>query len=384
MNYDAILVVSFGGPESKEEVIPFLENVLRGHNVPRERMLAVAEHYYHFEGKSPINQQTRDLIAALEAELEKNGPKLPIYWGNRNWHPLLTDTLRKMKEDGIRRAVAFVTSAYSSYSGCRQYREDIARAQSEVGPGAPEVDKLRAFFNHPGFIEATVERVGEALRAIPADARENVQIVYTAHSIPLSMANTSDYVTQLEEVRRLVSGALGQTNDALVYQSRSGAPGQPWLEPDILDYLREVKAEIWRRLWCWRRSALSPITWKCCMTWMWKRSSFVIRLGLPMTRAKTVGVHPKFIGMIRELILERTESEAGSGGAMGIAWAAEQIFVQRIAVPAPQRPAKQLDQRSKLSEVRSPWPWDGPRSRRMVCRIVSMTDSFPTAVLIIK
>ena len=184
MNYDAILMVSFGGPESKEEVIPFLENVLRGRNVPRERMLAVAEHYFHFDGKSPINQQARELIAALEAELVRYGPRLPIYWGNRNWHPLLPETLREMKKDGVRRALAFVTSAYSSYSGCRQYREDIARARSEVGPGAPDVDKLRAFFNHPGFIEATVERVRDALQAVPADARRDVQIVYTAHSIP--------------------------------------------------------------------------------------------------------------------------------------------------------------------------------------------------------
>jgi protoporphyrin/coproporphyrin ferrochelatase len=305
MNYDAILVLSFGGPESKEEVIPFLENVLRGRNVPRERMLAVAEHYYHFEGKSPINQQTRDLITALESELEKNGPKLPIYWGNRNWHPLLTDTLRKMKDDGIRRAVAFVTSAYSSYSGCRQYREDIARAQNEVGLGAPQVDKLRAFFNHPGFIEATVERVGDALREIPAAARQNVPIVYTAHSIPMSMANTSDYVMQLQEVRRLVSGALGQTNDVLVYQSRSGAPGQPWLEPDILDYLREVKAN---RL----ASAvvIAPIGFisdhlEVVYDLDVEAQQLCDALGLPMTRAKTVGVHPKFIGMIRELIRER-------------------------------------------------------------------------------
>ena len=243
MNYDAILVVSFGGPESKEDVIPFLENVLRGRNIPRERMLTVAEHYYHFEGKSPINQQTRELIAALQAELGRNGPKLPVYWGNRNWHPLLPEALRQMKQDGIGRALAFVTSAYSSYSGCRQYREDIARAQSQVGPGAPEVEKLRAFFNHPAFIEATVERVDEALRAIPEDARENVQIVYLAHSIPIAMADTCDYVKQLEEVRRLVSGALGHQDDVLVYQSRSGAPGQPWLGPDILDYLRRVKAE---------------------------------------------------------------------------------------------------------------------------------------------
>jgi ferrochelatase len=335
MNYDAILIISFGGPESKEEVIPFLENVLSGRGVPRERMLAVAEHYYHFDGKSPINQQTRELITALEAELEKNGPKLPIYWGNRNWHPLLTDTLRKMKEDGIGRAAAFVTSAYSSYSGCRQYREDIARAQSEVGLGAPEVDKLRAFFNHPGFVEATVERVGEALRAIPLDSRENIQIVYTAHSVPLSMANTSDYVTQLEEVRRLVSGALGQTNHVLVYQSRSGAPGQPWLEPDILDYLREVKANN-------RASAVvvAPIGFisdhlEVVYDLDVEAQELCNELGLPMTRAKTVGVHPKFIGMIRELIEERMnpQLERRAMGSMG-----PRIDIcEEVCCPAPGR-----------------------------------------------
>src|SRR6202451_1754046 len=242
MNYDAILVVSFGGPEAPADVIPFLENVLRGKNVPRERLLAVADHYYHFEGKSPINQQTRDLIAALQAELRQHGPNLPIYWGNRNWHPFLSETLGKMKQDGIRRALGFVTSAYSSYSGCRQYREDIARAQAEVGPSAPAVDKVRAVFNHPAFVDVTVERVRDALNAIPPNARENVKVIYTAHSIPVSLANTSDYPKQLEEVRRLVSEVLDLANDALVYQSRSGAPGQPWLGPDILEYLREVKA----------------------------------------------------------------------------------------------------------------------------------------------
>jgi len=338
MNYDAILVVSFGGPESKEDVIPFLETVLRGRNVPRERLLTVAEHYYHFEGKSPINQQTRDLIAALEAELERHGPKLPVYWGNRNWHPLLPDTLQKMKEDGVKRALAFVTSGYSSYSGCRQYREDIARAQSEVGPGAPEVDKLRAFFNHPGFVEATIERVDDALRAVPADARQNVQIVYTAHSVPLSMASTSDYVRQLEEVRRLVSGALGQSNDVLVYQSRSGAPGQPWLEPDILDYLREVKA---RNL----ASAvvLVPISFisdhmEVLYDLDVEAQQLCDAFGLPMTRAKTVGVHPKFIAMIRELILERMnpELERRALGLLG----PRQDVCEANCCPAPQRPAR--------------------------------------------
>ena len=227
MNYDAILVVSFGGPEKHEDVIPFLENVLRGRNVPRERMLAVAEHYYHFDGKSPINQQTRELITALKDELAQHGPKLPVYWGNRNWHPMLAETLRQMKDDGVKRALAFVTSVYSSYSGCRQYREDIARAQAEVGEGAPEIDKLRVFFNHPGFLGATEDRIQDALGELvpvkeqgskspllakPARngapiTRADVQVIYVAHSIPMSMASTSDYVKQLEEVKRLSSAA---------------------------------------------------------------------------------------------------------------------------------------------------------------------------------
>jgi ferrochelatase len=319
MVYDSILFVSFGGPESHEDVIPFLENVLRGRNVPRERLLTVADHYYHFDGKSPINQQTRDLMAALQTELERNGPRLPIYWGNRNWHPLLPDTLRRMREDGARRALAFVTSAYSSYSGCRQYREDIARAQAEIGPGAPEVNKLRPFFNHPGFIEATVERVAEALAAVPANAGQNVQIVFTAHSIPVSMANTSDYVKQLQEVKRLVSEAIGQTNNVLVYQSRSGAPGQAWLEPDILDHLRKVKTENLASA-----VVLAPIGFisdhmEVVYDLDIEARQVCESLGLPMTRAKAVGVHPKFVGMIRELIAERIDpqSERRALGVLG-------------------------------------------------------------------
>jgi protoporphyrin/coproporphyrin ferrochelatase len=309
MDYDAILVISFGGPESREEVIPFLENVLRGRNVPRERVLAVAEHYYHFGGKSPINQQIRELIAALEKDLAQHGPKLPVYWGNRNWHPMLAETLLKMKQDRVRRALAFVTSAYSSYSGCRQYREDILRAQNEVGPGAPEVEKVRPFFNHPSFIEATEDRLRDALREIQTNARENVRIVYTAHSIPLSMAQTSDYVRQLEEARKILSARLGISNDALVYQSRSGAPGEPWLEPDILDYLRGVKP---RNL----ASAvvLAPIGFISDHMEVLYDLDIEARqvcdaLALPMVRAKTVAVHPKFVEMIRELILERTNPE---------------------------------------------------------------------------
>src|SRR6478735_8664611 len=186
--YDALLVVSFGGPDRREDVLPFLENVLRGRNVPRERMLEVAEHYYEFGGRSPINDQNRALIAALEQEFAAHGPQLPIYWGNRNWHPLLADTLRQMATDGIRRALAFVTSAYSSYSSCRQYRENIAAAQAEVGSGGPQIDKLRVFFNHPGFIEPMIENTRAALEKIPAQRRENAEILFTAHSIPVSMA----------------------------------------------------------------------------------------------------------------------------------------------------------------------------------------------------
>lgn len=338
MNYDALLLVSFGGPESREEVIPFLENVLRGRNIPRERMLAVAEHYYHFDGKSPINQQTRELIAAIKDELAHHGPKLPVYWGNRNWHPMLADTLREMQQNGIRRALAFVTSAYSSYSGCRQYREDIARAQNEVGSGAPEVDKLRVFFNHPGFIAATEDRLRDAIAQVPDHARQNIQIVYTAHSIPMSMANTSDYVRQLEEVRRLISERVGIGNHALVYQSRSGAPGQPWLEPDILDYLRGGKQQNLASA-----VVLAPISFisdhmEVLYDLDIEARQLCQSLSLPMVRAKTVGIHPKFTAMIRELILERTQpgTERRALGSLGV----RGDVCAEDCCPAPQRPAK--------------------------------------------
>jgi ferrochelatase len=243
-----------------------------------------------------------------------------------------------MQQDGIRRALAFVTSAYCSYSGCRQYREDIARAQAEVAPGAPEVDKLRPFFNHPAFIEATVERVGDALEAIRTNARRNLQVVYTAHSIPVSMANSCDYVRQLEEVRRLVSFALGQSNDALVYQSRSGAPGQPWLGPDILDYLRQLKAGNLAAA-----VVLAPIGFisdhmEVLYDLDVEARQLCDSLGLPMARAKTVGVHPKFVGMIRELILERMnpQFERRALGSLG----PRPDVCAEDCCPAPQRPAR--------------------------------------------
>src|SRR5919197_1870562 len=203
--YDALLVVSFGGPEGMDEVLPFLQNVLRGRNVPPERMRAVARHYELFGGVSPINEQNRKLIAALKKELDAHGPRLPIYWGNRNWHPLLADTVRQMRDDGVRRALAFVTSAYSSYSGCRHYREDIERAREAVGCGAPHVEKLRAFFNHPGFVGPNVENLRAALEQVPARRRAAAQVAFTAHSIPAAIAAGCAYVSQLWETSRLVA-----------------------------------------------------------------------------------------------------------------------------------------------------------------------------------
>jgi protoporphyrin/coproporphyrin ferrochelatase len=336
MHYDALLVVSFGGPESNEEVIPFLENVLRGRNVPRERMLAVAEHYYHFGGRSPINEQNRQLIAALQAELEQHGPRLPIYWGNRNWHPLLPDTLEKMKQDGIRRALAFMTSAFSSYSGCRQYRENVAQAQAQVGLGAPDVDKLRVFYNHPGFIDSMADRVRVALKALTEDVRRDAIVIYTAHSIPLSMAESSNYRKQLEEACRLVSAALNRTGHRLVFQSRSGPPTQPWLEPDILGFLREVKKDSLAP-----GVVIAPIGFisdhmEVLYDLDTEATHLCEELRLPMVRAGTAGTHPRFVSMIRELIVERM-SGTRERVALGSLGASHDVCTEDCC-PAPQRP----------------------------------------------
>jgi protoporphyrin/coproporphyrin ferrochelatase len=306
--YDALLVVSFGGPEGMLEVMPFLENVLRGKNVPRERMLAVAHHYEMFGGVSPINSQNRTLIAALEKELEAEDVRLPIYWGNRNWHPMLADTLRRMRDDGIKNALAFFTSAYSSYSGCRQYREDIERAQSEVGAGAPQVEKLRAFYNHPGFIEPNVLNVKEALTRIPEERRAQTRIAFTAHSIPLSMATHCDYEAQLQETCRLVAEGVGLTNWRLVFQSRSGPPTQPWLEPDICDYLTELKEAGTTDV------IIAPVGFisdhmEVLYDLEWEARALCAKINLNMVRASTVGAHPVFIEMILELIQERINPE---------------------------------------------------------------------------
>ena len=331
--YDSILVVSFGGPEKREDVIPFLENVLRGRNVPRERMLEVAEHYYHFGGKSPINDQNRELVAALERELAVNGPALPVYWGNRNWHPLLADTLRQMRDEGRKHALAYVTSAFSSYSGCRQYREDIARAQREV-EGAPAVDKLRAFYNHPLFIESVAAQVGKAFEELPAEARSHANLLFTAHSIPLSMAQSSDYVKQLSESCRLVADEVGRSDWQLVYQSRSGPPSQPWLEPDVNDAIPALHSQGGRSV------VVSPIGFVSChMEVLYDLDTEARQtceeLGIRMARAATPGSDLRFVTMLRELILERMrEVEARSIGQYG----PNHNVCAEDCCPAPARP----------------------------------------------
>jgi protoporphyrin/coproporphyrin ferrochelatase len=305
--YDAILLVSFGGPEGPDDVLPFLENVTRGRGVPPERLAAVAEHYLVRGGVSPINGQCRALLGALETELRTHGHDLPLYWGNRNWHPMLADTLAQMASDGVRRALAIVTAAFSSYSSCRQYRENIAAARERIGPTAPVVDKIRQFYDHPGFIEASSDHVERSLAELPAQAAGGTRLVFTAHSIPVAMARTCDYEAQLREAARLVAERLGRGGDwDLVYQSRSGPPAVPWLEPDVGDHLRALATEGIRAV------VLVPIGFvsdhmEVVQDLDTDALAVAASVGLAARRAATVGVHPRFVAGLRELVEERLD-----------------------------------------------------------------------------
>jgi ferrochelatase len=308
--YDAVLLVSFGGPEGPDDVLPFLENVTRGRGVPPERLVEVAEHYHHFGGKSPINEQNRALIAALRRELGDAGIALPIYWGNRNWHPFLADTMAAMADAGVTRALAFVTAAYSSYSSCRQYQENIAAAREAVGEGAPEVTKIRPFFNHPGFIDAQADLVSATLATLPEDQRGGAELAFCAHSIPVSMAAACDYEEQLAESARLVVERLAADHAwQVVYQSRSGPPQVPWLGPDIADHLSDAAA---------RGAAavvMVPIGFvsdhmEVLFDLDTEAVEHAAALGLTVRRAPSVGTHPLFVSMIRELIDEHRQPGA--------------------------------------------------------------------------
>lgn len=302
--YDALIVVSFGGPDGPDDVVPFLENVVRGKGVPKQRVLDVAEHYYHFGGKSPINEQNLALIEALRAELKANGPDLPIYYGNRNWHPLLPDTLRQMRDDGVKRALAFFTSGFSSYSSCRQYRENITEAQKLVGPDAPTIDLLRKFYNHPGFIEPMAELTKQTVESLSPSGREKNKVLFAAHSIPQVMADHCRYEEQLKESSSLIAG-LAQVEDwEMVYQSRSGPPSQAWLEPDICDRIEELKSEGYTAV------TVVPVGFVSDhMEVLFDLDTEAVdkakELNMEFGRVPTIGTHHRFIAMIAELIRER-------------------------------------------------------------------------------
>ena len=325
-DYDAFLLVSFGGPEGPDDVMPFLRNVTRGRGIPAERLEAVAEHYHAFGGVSPINQQCRDLIAALRADFGAAGLSLPIYWGNRNWEPYLTDTVAAMAADGVRHAVAFATSAYSSFSSCRQYLDDIDRAREQAGPGAPRIDKVRRYFNHPGFIEPFADSAREALDTLPAEVRDQAHLVFTAHSVPAAMAASSGprsadsgaagdsadgpggrYVAELTEAAGLIAERVhgGAHRWNLVYQSRSGPPAQPWLEPDVGDHLADLAGQ--------GAAAAVMVPVGFVSDHMEVRHDLDTEaigiageLGLPVARAATPWYDPRFRAMIVDLVRERT------------------------------------------------------------------------------
>ncbi|MEN3611084.1 ferrochelatase [Plantactinospora sp. ZYX-F-223] len=310
MSYDAVVLISFGGPERPEDVLPFLANVTRGRNVPPDRLAEVAEHYQHFGGVSPINQQCRDLLAAIRADFAAHGLDLPVYWGNRNWHPMLADTVAQLRDDGVTSALGFVTSAYGGYSSCRQYLEDIATARAAVGPDAPRIEKLRQYWDHPGFVEPHADAVANALATLDPARRDSTRLVFTAHSIPVSMAASAGpqggrYEAQLRETAALVAerAAPGLPYD-LVWQSRSGPPQVPWLEPDVNDHLRVLAADGVTSV------VVSPIGFVSDhLEVVWdldtEAAATAKQLGLDFVRAGTPGTDPRFVAMVRELVTER-------------------------------------------------------------------------------
>lgn len=311
--YDAFLLLSFGGPEGPDDVMPFLENVTRGRNVPPERLAEVAEHYRHFGGVSPINGHNRALLDALRAEFVRAGLGLPLYWGNRNWHPMLAATLREMRDAGVRRAIAFVTSGFGSYSACRQYLDDIVTARVEVGAEVPVVDKIRHYHDHPGYVLPLADGIRAALATLPAAG--NTRIVFTAHSVPLAMEASAGpeghrYTAQLAETARLVAErAAPAIPYDLVWQSRSGPPRVPWLEPDVNDHLERLAADGVTAV------VVSPIGFSSDhLEVVWdldnEAAGTAGRLGMAFARAATPGLDPRFVAMVRELVTERLEPNA--------------------------------------------------------------------------
>ncbi|MFW3168479.1 ferrochelatase [Geodermatophilus sp. CPCC 206100] len=327
---EALLVLSFGGPEGPDDVMPFLENVTRGRGIPRERLAEVAEHYHHFGGVSPINEQNQALIAAVEADLAAAGIELPVYWGNRNWAPYVEDTWRQMADDGVEHVYVFATSAYASASGCRQYHEDVARARSVTG-GGPTAEKLPHYFDAPGFVRANADALAAALASLPEEVRDTARLVATAHSIPDAMAAVAGpdghaYEAELTVAAQQVvdAAAPGRPFD-LVWQSRSGPPSVPWLEPDVNDHLRALAAQGERAVVLFPVGFVSDhleVVWDLDN----EARATAAEVGLAFARAGTAGTHPAFVATVRELLAER---RAGSPPRLGTNCPAACCFVAR-------------------------------------------------------
>ena len=332
--YDAVLVVSFGGPEGEADVLPFLDNVMAGRPVPDAVKARIAARYRRFGGVSPINVHTRAFIDALDAELKTHGPALPIYWGNRNWHPFLKDTAQRMAADGIRYALVYLTSLFSSYSGCRQYREDLYRAMDGVAD-APTLHKLRSGYNHPGFIDAMAARLRGALDTVQDDA----PVLFTAHSLPVAMARHADYEDELREACALVAEAAGVREFDLAFQSNNARTGVPWLTPTVEDALDKIAdaghAEV----------VVAPIGFVCdhmevVLDLDVEAREHAERQGLRMVRAETVGTHPSYVGMVRDLIVEQASGRKerpslGSRGPRPVPCAANCCLSGRPGAPLP-------------------------------------------------
>ncbi|MFC4128825.1 ferrochelatase [Nocardia rhizosphaerae] len=314
---DGLLLLSFGGPEGPEDVLPFLENVTRGRGIPRERLDEVAQHYLHFGGVSPINALNRRIIAAVEADLADAGFDLPVYFGNRNWHPMVEDTVATMRADGVRSALVFPTSAWGGYSGCRQYHEDIARARAAVGPGAPGLVKLRQYFDHPLLIESFADAIMAAVHRIPDARRAGVRLVFTAHSIPVSADLAAGppadggrlYSRQVAEAARLCAAATGFADYDVVWQSRSGPPQVPWLEPDIVDHLEVLHGKGIDAV------VVCPVGFVSDhLEVIWdldnEAAERAAELGMAFARAATPGTDPRFARMIVELVAEHLAAGA--------------------------------------------------------------------------
>ncbi|MFI7188443.1 ferrochelatase [Nocardia nova] len=310
---DALLLLSFGGPERPEDVMPFLENVTRGRGVPRERLDEVAQHYLHFGGVSPINALNRELIAAIEAEFAARAVDLPVYFGNRNWYPMVEETVATMRADGIGHALVFPTSAWGGYSGCRQYDEDIERARAAVD-GAPELTKLRQYFDHPLLIDSFADAVRAAVADLPAEVRDRARLVFTAHSIPVAADVAAGppadgghlYSRQVAEAARLCAAATGFDDFDVVWQSRSGPPQVPWLEPDIVDHLEALSGKGVEAVVVCPVGFVSDhleVVWDLDN----EAAEKAAELGMAFARAATPGPDPRFARMVAELVGEHLD-----------------------------------------------------------------------------